>query len=188
MERCNGGYLGTTQQHERIPAGRFHARRTSFTDSHVTSGLLNRIGNGKRRTGVRPAPRDREEKLHPIVARVKLATHTEMRSPEHDRQRGIRTVQSIGRDSFSPRPLAFPLQYAPLYSGNCRNAATPRKCTASAAVSPGRCGSTDCPELSLPRQSCGSRVSRRPIIPHSWMSRFAVRRDHRVHMACCALG
>jgi hypothetical protein len=34
---------------------------------------------------VRPDPRDREEKLHPIISCVKLATHTEMRSPEHQR-------------------------------------------------------------------------------------------------------
>jgi hypothetical protein len=85
MERYNGGFSGTTQQHERIPAGRFHARRTSFTDAHVTSGLLNRIGNGKRRTRVRPDPQDREKKLHPIISGVKLAAHTEMRAVERER-------------------------------------------------------------------------------------------------------
>jgi hypothetical protein len=53
MERYNGDYSCTTQQHERISAGRFHARRTSFTNAHVTFCLLNRIGNGKRRTRVR---------------------------------------------------------------------------------------------------------------------------------------
>ena len=91
MERYNGGYSGTTQQHVWIPAGRLHARGTSFTNAHVTSGPLNRIGNRKRETRVLPIHPDREKKVHPFGPRVKLATHTEMRHPERRRQRGVTT-------------------------------------------------------------------------------------------------
>ena len=88
MERYNGGYSGTTQQHVWIPAGRLQSRGTSFTNAHVTSGPLNRIGNRKRETRVLPIHPDREKKVHPFGPRVKLATHTEMRHPERRRQRG----------------------------------------------------------------------------------------------------
>ena len=56
------GYSCTTLQRKRIPAGRFRARGTSFANTHMTSGPLNRIGNGKHRTRVIPIHRTGKRK------------------------------------------------------------------------------------------------------------------------------
>ena len=94
------GYSGTTQQRDWIPAGCLRWG-TSFAFAHVTHGPLNRIGNWKRPLGVLPLHSDREKKVHPIMAGVKLATRREMRHPEHQRQRASHRAQSARPSSPS---------------------------------------------------------------------------------------
>jgi hypothetical protein len=60
------GHSCTTLQRKRIPSGRFRARGTSFANTHMTSGPLNRRGNGKHRTRVHPILRAGKRNCTPL--------------------------------------------------------------------------------------------------------------------------
>ena len=159
-------YYGDTHVRLRSASGflleDFRARGTSFANTHMTSGPLNRRGNGKHRTRVHPILRAGKRNCTPLW-RVSSWPQTERCDTQAPGARGGETThRAPGPRPTSRGRLTLARKKVLSIVGSARWASQPPEARARCAPPWGFATASGCPERISVRPPTRAGVGRRP--------------------------